>query len=170
MTLCWHQSTVPTCGAEETGPGWVTRPMQQGTRFLWNLKQRTRGSVGESSPVWILFQSREQSLTLSPSLHHMLLSRGCWCLFELLDSACVPCPVAPSSRPRRGAPLLLSDLCFLPPFLPHTPPPSCFPLNKHLWGPAGGPVIENPPSNAGDVCLVPGQGTKISQAAEQLSL
>nr|XP_042087357.1 leukocyte immunoglobulin-like receptor subfamily A member 6 [Ovis aries] len=42
--------TVPTCGAEETGPGWVTRPMQQGTRFLWNLKQRTRGSVGESSP------------------------------------------------------------------------------------------------------------------------
>lgn len=170
MTLCWHQSTVPTCGAEETGPGWVTRPMQQGTRFLWNLKQRTRGSVGESSPVWILFQSREQSLNPAPKPAPRATFPWVFLPFKLPDSACVPCPVAPSSRPRRGAPLLLSDLCFLPPFLPHTPPPSCFPLNKHLWGPAGGPVIKNPPSNAGDVCLVPGQGTKISQAAEQLSL
>ncbi|XP_069408585.1 leukocyte immunoglobulin-like receptor subfamily A member 6 [Ovis canadensis] len=32
------------------GSGWVTHPTQQGTRFLWNLKQRTRGSVDESSP------------------------------------------------------------------------------------------------------------------------
>ena len=31
-------------------------------------------------------------------------------------------------------------------------------------------MIKNPPSNAGDVGLIPGQGTKISHAVEQLSL
>ena len=34
----------------------------------------------------------------------------------------------------------------------------------------GGSVVENPPSNAGDKGSVPGWGTKISQAMEQLSL
>ena len=34
----------------------------------------------------------------------------------------------------------------------------------------GGPVVKNSPSNAGDVGLIPGRGTKIPQAAEQLSL
>ena len=33
----------------------------------------------------------------------------------------------------------------------------------------GGPVVENVPSNAGAVGLIPAQGTKISHAAEQLS-
>ena len=33
----------------------------------------------------------------------------------------------------------------------------------------GGPVVKNPPSNAGDVGSIPGQGTKISHAAGQLS-
>ena len=60
-----------------------------------------------------------------------------------------------SSRHRRGAPLLLSDLCFLPPFFPHTPPPSCFPLDQHLWGPAGGPVVKNLPCDTGDVFDTP---------------
>ena len=32
----------------------------------------------------------------------------------------------------------------------------------------GGSVFENPPSNAGDKGSVPGRGTKISQAMEQL--
>ena len=34
----------------------------------------------------------------------------------------------------------------------------------------GGPVVKNPPCNAGDAGLIPGQGTKISHAAGQLSL
>ena len=34
----------------------------------------------------------------------------------------------------------------------------------------GGPVVKNPPSNAGDVGLIPGRGTKIPHAAGQLSL
>ena len=34
----------------------------------------------------------------------------------------------------------------------------------------GGPVVKNPPCNAGDMGLIPGQGTKIPHAAEQLSL
>ena len=34
----------------------------------------------------------------------------------------------------------------------------------------GGPVIKNMPSNAGDVGLSPGQGTKVSYARGQLSL
>ena len=34
----------------------------------------------------------------------------------------------------------------------------------------GGPVVENPPSNAGDVGSIPGRGTKIPHAVGQLSL
>ena len=33
----------------------------------------------------------------------------------------------------------------------------------------GGPVVKNPPSNAGDAGLIPGRGTKIPHAAGQLS-
>ena len=33
----------------------------------------------------------------------------------------------------------------------------------------GGPVVKNPPYNAGDVGSIPGQGTKIPHAAEQLN-
>ena len=33
----------------------------------------------------------------------------------------------------------------------------------------GGPVVKNPPSNAGDVGLISGQGTKIPHAVGQLS-
>ena len=33
----------------------------------------------------------------------------------------------------------------------------------------GGPVIKNPPYNAGDAALIPGQGTKIPRATEKLS-
>ena len=33
----------------------------------------------------------------------------------------------------------------------------------------GSPVVKNPPSNAGDAGLIPGQGTKIPHAAGQLS-
>ena len=32
------------------------------------------------------------------------------------------------------------------------------------------PVVKSPPCNAGDVRSVPGQGTRIPHAAEQLSL
>ena len=32
-----------------------------------------------------------------------------------------------------------------------------------------GPVVKNSPHNAGDVGLIPGQGTKIPHAARQLS-
>ena len=34
----------------------------------------------------------------------------------------------------------------------------------------GGPVVENPPANAGDVGLIPGLGTKIIHATRQLNL
>ena len=34
---------------------------------------------------------------------------------------------------------------------------------------AGGPVVKNPPSNAGDVVLNPARGTKIPHATGQLS-
>ena len=34
----------------------------------------------------------------------------------------------------------------------------------------GGPVVKNPPSNAGDTSSIPGQGTKIPHATGQLSL
>ena len=33
----------------------------------------------------------------------------------------------------------------------------------------GGPVVKNPPSNAGDVGSTPGGGTKVPHAARQLS-
>ena len=36
-------------------------------------------------------------------------------------------------------------------------------------GNPGGPVVMNPPSNAGDAGLTPGQGTKIPYATEKLS-
>ena len=35
---------------------------------------------------------------------------------------------------------------------------------------SGGPVVKNPPSNAGDTGLIPGRGTKIPHAMGQLSL
>ena len=34
----------------------------------------------------------------------------------------------------------------------------------------GGPVVKNPPSNAGDAGLIPGRGIKIPHAVGQLSL
>ena len=34
----------------------------------------------------------------------------------------------------------------------------------------GGPVVKNPPSNAGDTGLIPGRGTKIPHAMGQLRL
>ena len=33
----------------------------------------------------------------------------------------------------------------------------------------GGPVVKNPPSNAGDMSLIPGRGTEIPCAVEQLN-
>ena len=33
----------------------------------------------------------------------------------------------------------------------------------------GGPVVKNPPSNAGDTSLIPGRGTRIPHATGQLS-
>ena len=33
----------------------------------------------------------------------------------------------------------------------------------------GGPAVESPPSNAGDVGSIPGQGTKVPHASGQLS-
>ena len=39
-----------------------------------------------------------------------------------------------------------------------------------LWDFPGGPVVKNPPYNAGDMCSTPGQGTKIPHAMGQLSL
>ena len=41
--------------------------------------------------------------------------------------------------------------------------------NGHLWDFPGGSVVKNLPSNAGDMGLIPGQGTKIPCALEQLS-
>ena len=40
---------------------------------------------------------------------------------------------------------------------------------KNLWDVFGGPVVENPPCNAGDVGLIPGRETKIPRAAGRLS-
>ena len=37
------------------------------------------------------------------------------------------------------------------------------------WDFPGGPVVKNPPYNAGDAGLIPGQGTKIPHAVGQLS-
>ena len=44
----------------------------------------------------------------------------------------------------------------------------CF-IQKILWGLPCGPVVKNPPSNAGDAGSIPSQGTKIPHAAGQLS-
>ena len=33
------------------------------------------------------------------------------------------------------------------------------------WDFPGGPVVKNPPSNAGDMSSIPGQGTKIPQTS-----
>ena len=42
---------------------------------------------------------------------------------------------------------------------------------KSIYGDfPGSPVVKNPPYNAGDVDLIPAQGTKIPHAAGQLSL
>ena len=38
-----------------------------------------------------------------------------------------------------------------------------------FWDSFGGPGVKNPPSNAKDVGSIPGQGTRIPQATEQLS-
>ena len=38
-----------------------------------------------------------------------------------------------------------------------------------VWDYPGGPVVKNPPSNAGDVGSIPGQGTKIPHATGQVS-
>ena len=40
---------------------------------------------------------------------------------------------------------------------------------EDYWDFPGGPVVKNLPSTAGDVGLIPGQGTKILYAAGQLS-
>ena len=42
--------------------------------------------------------------------------------------------------------------------------------NDQGWDFPGGPVVKNPPCNAGDMGSIPGQRTKIPHAAEQLSL
>ena len=47
--------------------------------------------------------------------------------------------------------------------------PGCI-KNENYRDFLGGPVVKNPPSKAGDVGLIPGRGTKIPHAAEQLSL
>ena len=41
--------------------------------------------------------------------------------------------------------------------------------NGSSWDSPGGPVLKNPPCNAGDKGLIPDQGTKIPRAVEQLS-
>ena len=41
--------------------------------------------------------------------------------------------------------------------------------NYKFWDFPGGPVVKNPPSNAGDAGSIPGQGPKIPHAAGQLS-
>ena len=42
-------------------------------------------------------------------------------------------------------------------------------LTQHCRDFPGGPVVKNPPSNAGDAGLIPGRGTRITHAAGQLS-
>ena len=41
---------------------------------------------------------------------------------------------------------------------------------QNLWDFPGGPVVETPPTNAGDEGSIPGQETKISHAVGQVSL
>ena len=43
-------------------------------------------------------------------------------------------------------------------------------IKEKIWDFPGGPVVKNPPSNAGDAGSIPGWGTKIPHAMEQLSL
>ena len=43
------------------------------------------------------------------------------------------------------------------------------PLEKKKRDFPGGPVVKNPPYNAGDTGSIPGQGTKIPHATGQLS-
>jgi len=45
-----------------------------------------------------------------------------------------------------------------------------FHKNQMPWDFPGGPVVKNPPCNAGDMGLIPGWGTKIPHAAGQLNL
>ena len=42
-------------------------------------------------------------------------------------------------------------------------------IKSNMWDFPGGPVVKNPPSSAGDVGSIPGQGTKIPHAIKQLS-
>ena len=42
-------------------------------------------------------------------------------------------------------------------------------INNKLWNFPGGPVVKNPPSNAGDAGSIPGWGAKIPHATGQLS-
>ena len=42
--------------------------------------------------------------------------------------------------------------------------------NTALWDSPGGPLVKNLPCNARDAGSIPGQGTKISHAMEQLNL
>ena len=44
------------------------------------------------------------------------------------------------------------------------------PLRTQARDSSGGPVVKNPPSNAEDAGLIPGQGTKLSHAVGQVSL
>ena len=44
-----------------------------------------------------------------------------------------------------------------------------FTIKRSLRDFPGGPVVKNPPSNAGDMGSIPGQGTKIPHAMGQLS-
>ena len=43
-------------------------------------------------------------------------------------------------------------------------------LRSTCWDFPGGPMVKNPPSNAGDVGSIPGQGSKSPHAEGQLSL
>ena len=42
-------------------------------------------------------------------------------------------------------------------------------MEKNMRDFPGGPVVKNPPSNAGDAGSIPGQGAKIPQSMRQLS-
>ena len=47
---------------------------------------------------------------------------------------------------------------------------TAYPKKHPGWDFLAGPVVKNPPCNARDTGLIPGWGTKIPQASEQLSL
>ena len=42
-------------------------------------------------------------------------------------------------------------------------------IKSNMWDFPGGPVVKNPPSSAGAVGSIPGQGTKIPHVVKQLS-